>query len=100
MEYIEFQGKVVEGKYVALPPDILLRIKGREQVSVTLKLGEPEGFRVNGNVEDDRMRLALNEYKAKYPDDEVSLDDFRYVGILSEGAKAEYKDNVVDAVRG
>jgi hypothetical protein len=44
------------------------------------------------------MRLAFEQYKAKYPDDDVTLDDFRYVGILSEGGTGEYKDDLVDAI--
>ena len=99
MEYIEFQGKVVEGKYVALPLDIVLRIKGTKQVKVTMKWGEAaEGDIVEGSMEKGRMQLALEEYVVKYPADDVTLDDFRYVGILSEGLKGTYKDDVVDAI--
>ena len=99
MECIEFQGKVLKGKYLSLPPDIIARIKGAEQVKVTLELGDDnESSRLESSREEDRMRLALDQYRAKYPDDKVTLNDFRYVGILSEGRIGEYKDEVVDAV--
>lgn len=48
--------------------------------------------------EQARIQTAFDEYRAKYPDDDVSLDDFRYVGILSEGVNGEYKDDVIDAI--
>ena len=99
MECIEFQGKVLEGKYLSLPPDIIAKIKGAEEVKVTLELGDDaESSRLESSREEDRMRLALDQYRAKYPDDKVTLNDFRYVGILSEGVNAEYKDDVVDAI--
>jgi len=99
MECIEFHGKVLEGKYLSLPPDIIAKIKGAARVKVTLELGDDaENSRLESSREEARIRLAFEQYKAKYPEDDVSLGDFQYVGILSEGANGEYKDDVVDAI--
>jgi hypothetical protein len=99
MESIEFKGKVLEGKYLSLPRHIIARIKGAEQVKVTLELADdPESDQLRSTTGENRMRLAFEQYKAKYPDDDVTLDDFRYVGILSEGGIGEYKDDLVDAI--
>ena len=97
MEYIEFSGKILEGKYLSLPSGIIEKIKDPEQVMVILRLDQDtvqdESYR-----EKVRMKSAFDEYKAKYPDDKVTLEDFRYVGILSEGVRGEYKDDVIDAI--
>lgn len=86
MESIEFQGKVLEGKYLSLPPHIIAKIKGTEQVKVTLELEDDlDSDQLRSTTEENRMQLAFEQYKSKYPDDDVTLDDFRYVGILSEG---------------
>ena len=44
------------------------------------------------------MRSALKEYKMKYPKDEVSLDDFRYVGIVSGSDINDTKDELIKAI--
>lgn len=99
MEVIEFQGKMLEGKYLSLPPDIIAKIKGAARVKVTLELGDDaENSRLEPSREEARIRLACEQYKAKYPEDDVSLSDFRYVGILSKGVNGTYKDDVVDAI--
>jgi len=45
----------------------------------------------------ERMKNAYIEYKAKYPDDQVSVDDFRYVGILAESVN-DTKDELIKAI--
>lgn len=46
----------------------------------------------------DRMKNALAEYKTKYPDDNVSLDNFRYVGIVAGSDMNETKDELIKAI--
>jgi hypothetical protein len=48
----------------------------------------------------ERMKKALTEYKAKYPDDNVSLDDFRYVGIVAGSDINDTKDELIRAIEG
>ena len=99
MECIEFQGKVLEGKYLSLPSHIIEKIKGTRTIKVRLELGDnSESRQLESSSELNRIKLAFDEYRAKYPDDDVSLDDFQYVGILSEGVSGQYKDDVIDAI--
>lgn len=96
MEVIEFNSKILDGKYLSLPPTVLAKIKNSERIRVVLKWGQDRA-QDESDREKVRMKSAFDEYKAKYPDDDVTLDDFRYVGILSEGGES-YKDDVVDAI--
>jgi len=99
MERIEFLGKVMEGKYLSLPSHIIDRIKGTRTIKVSLDLGDkPESKQLESSSELNRIKLAFDEYRAKYPDDDVSLNDFKHVGILSGSEIEEYKDEVVDAI--
>ena len=97
MEVIEFNGKILDGKYLSLPPTVLAKIKNSDRVRVVLKWGQD---RVQDKVDRDkvRMKAAFDEYKAKYPDDKVTLEDFRYVGVLSEFSLEQTKDELIDAI--
>ena len=97
MEVIEFNSKILDGKYLSLPPTVLAKIKNSERVRVVLKWGQ-DRVQDESDREKVRMKSAFDEYKTKYPDDNVTLEDFRYVGVLSEGVKGEYKDDVIDAI--
>ena len=46
----------------------------------------------------ERMKNAFTEYKTKYPDDQVSVDDFRYVGILAGSDMNDTKDELIKAI--
>ena len=46
----------------------------------------------------ERMKKAFTEYKTKYPEDDVSLDDFRYVGIVPGIGVKDSKDELIDAI--
>jgi predicted DNA-binding antitoxin AbrB/MazE fold protein len=50
--------------------------------------------------ENERISEAYHEYKAKFPDDDVDLDDFCYVGIGSEGRSTSFKDELIDSIEG
>lgn len=83
MEVIEFSSKILDGKYLSLPPSVLAKIKNSERVRVVLKWGQDRA-QDESDREKVRMKSAFDEYKARYPDDDVTLEDFRYVGIASE----------------
>jgi hypothetical protein len=83
MEVIEFSSKILDGKYLSLPPCIIEKIKDPEQVRVILRLDQ-DTAQDESDREKVRMKSAFDEYKAKYPDDNVTREDFRYVGIASE----------------
>lgn len=90
MEVIEFESKVLDGKYLLIPDDMLDKIMDYGKVDVILKLGR-DAIQNRRDIEESRIQAAFDEYMAKYPEDDVTLDDFQYVGILSEGVKGEYK---------
>ena len=46
----------------------------------------------------ERMKNAFTEYKTKYPDDQVSVDDFRYVGILAGSDMNDTKDELIKSI--
>ncbi len=99
METIEFKSKILDGKYLSLPRGVSERIGNIEEIKVVLKLDEDTQYgQSDGEVDKERMRSALKEYKMKYPEDDVSLDDFRYVGIVSEISVKESKDELIDAI--
>ena len=97
MEYIEFNSKILKGKYLSLPPGIIEKIKDPEQVRVILRLGQ-DTVQDESDREKVRMKAAFDEYKAKYPDDNVTLEDFRYVGVLSVSPLEQTKDELIDAI--
>ena len=63
-----------------------------------LKFDENTLNQSDGEVDKERMWSALKEYKMKYPEDDVSLDDFRYVGIVSGTGVKESKDELINAI--
>ena len=97
MEVIEFNGKILDGKYLSVPPTVLAKIKKSDRVRVVLKLGQDKA-QDGSDREKVRMKLAFDEYKAKYPDDNVTLEDFRYVGVLSVSPLEQSKDELIDAI--
>ena len=99
METIEFKSKILDGKYLSLPRGVSKKIGNIYEVKVVLKLDEDTQYSQSGDeMDEERMRSALKEYKMKCPEDEVSLDDFRYVGIVSEISVKESKDELIDAI--
>lgn len=97
MEVIEFNSKILDGKYLSLPPTVLAKIKNSERVRVVLKWGQDRA-QDESDRKKVRMKSAFDEYKAKYPDDNVTLEDFRYVGVLSVSPLEQTKDELIDAI--
>nr|MBC8360115.1 hypothetical protein [Candidatus Desulfatibia profunda] len=101
MEIIEFKSKILDGKYLSLPRGVSERIGNIEEIKVVLKLDEDTQYgQSDGEVDKERMLSALKEYKMKYPDDNVSLDDFRYVGIVAGNDINDTKDELIKAIEG
>jgi len=99
METIEFKSKILDGKYLSLPRGVSERIGNIEEIKVVLKLDEDTQYgQSGGEVDKERMRSALKEYKMKYPEDDVSLDDFRYVGIVAGSDINDTKDELIKAI--
>ena len=99
MKIIEFKSKILDGKYLSLPRGVSERIGNIEEIKVVLKLDEDTQYgQSDGEVDEERMRSALKEYKMKYPKDEVSLDDFKYVGILAGSQMNDTKDELIKAI--
>jgi hypothetical protein len=98
MERLEFES-ILEGKHISVPDDIIEKIGEHRHVDVILKLSS-DSAQTKRDKEQTRMQAAFEEYKDQYPDDEVSLNDFKYVGILFGSEVGSYKDDVVDAVEG
>ena len=48
--------------------------------------------------DEERMKLAYEEYKAKFPEADVELEDFRYVGIAPPTPVEDDKRFIRDAI--
>ena len=46
----------------------------------------------------ERMKLAYEEYKAKFPESDVELEDFRYVGIAPPTPVEDDKKILIDVI--
>ncbi len=84
--------KYQDGVFVPVKPvkmtedqEAIVIISEREAAKPTLK-------------DKERMKNAYIEYKSKYPDDQVSVDDFRYVGIVAGGDINDTKDELIKAI--
>lgn len=97
MDIVEFESNIVEGKYIRVPADIVDKIGDYSRIGVILKVSR-DTIQNDRTNEEARIQTAFDEYRAKYPDDEVSLDDFCYVGILSETVNGGHKNDLVDAI--
>jgi len=97
MEVIEFNSKILNGKYLSLPPSVIAKIKNSDRLRVVVKWGQDRA-QDESNGEKVRMKAAFDEYKAKYPDDKVTLEDFRYVGVLPVSPPEQTKDELIDAI--
>ena len=97
MEIIEYQGELLENGHLSLPNEVYEKLKGKERVRVVLYL-EDESQGVYANEGDERTKNAMAEYKAKYPDDDVSLSDFRFVGILQDKDLKVSKNELIDTI--
>ena len=97
MEIIEYQCKLLESGHLSLPNEIYEKLKGKERVRVVLYL-EDESQEVYAKEGDERTKNAMAEYKAKYPDDDVNLSDFRFVGILQDKDLKASKNELIDTI--
>ena len=97
MDIVEFECNILEGKYIRVPADIVDKIGDHKHIGVILKLHH-DIVQNERDKEQMRIQTAFDEYKVKYPDDDVSLNDFKHVGILSGSEIGKHKDEVVDAI--
>ena len=48
--------------------------------------------------DEERMKSAYEEYKVKFPEADVELEDFRYVGILPPTPVEDDKKILIDVI--
>lgn len=86
-----------------------IKVKYHDGIIIPLepvKFKENEEFEIsvlekNENSElgsQDRIAKAYSEYKEKYPDEQVNIKDFEYVGIFEEYKNKDLKQTLIDNI--
>ena len=97
---VQYNGEV----FVPLEP---VRAKHIKEAMVIIVEEEAKGEIRYGSKEyedwkplpdEERMKLAYEEYKAEFPESEVELEDFRYVGVLPPLSLEDSKKELLDII--
>lgn len=97
---VKYNGEV----FVPLEP---VKAKNIKEAMVIIVGEETSGEIRYGSVEyedwkplpdEERMKLAYEEYKAKFPEADVELEDFRHVGIWPPLSLEDSKKELLDII--
>jgi len=86
--------KYREGVFV---PAVPIQLQGDPDAVVVISDEKP---RMDMKSADERVLPAAEEYKAKYPNDSIDMNSFKYVGILEDATPYDSKQELIRVIEG
>ena len=97
---VQYNGEVfvplepVRAKYIKEAMVIIVE----EETKGEIRYGSKEYENWEPLPDEERMKLAYEEYKTKFPESDVELKDFRYVGVLPPLSLEDSKKELLDII--